>query len=152
MHLYEAHLPVADTAVAEKFYREIVGLIFAYRDPARDIVFLWSDAREKGLVGLWGPGTQYGPTDRSVPAHHLAFAVECDQLLHAIEKLEAHGVETFGFKGKKTLEPSVIAWMPSAQIYFRDLDGHWLEFISILPEEARPGFLGTYRAWRQGMT
>ena len=25
MHLYETHLPVADTSVADRFYREIVG-------------------------------------------------------------------------------------------------------------------------------
>jgi len=45
MHLYETHLPVADTKIAECFYREIVGLPFAYRDPTRDIVFLWADAK-----------------------------------------------------------------------------------------------------------
>jgi catechol 2,3-dioxygenase-like lactoylglutathione lyase family enzyme len=54
MHLYETHLPVADTKAAEKFYREIVGLPFAYRDPRRDIVFLWADAEERGMIGLWG--------------------------------------------------------------------------------------------------
>ena len=47
MHLYEAHLPVRDTVAAEKFYRGVVGLTFAYRDPGRDIVFLWADARER---------------------------------------------------------------------------------------------------------
>src|SRR5436189_2821348 len=39
MHLYETHLPVADTKIAESFYREVVGLPFAYRDPTRDIGF-----------------------------------------------------------------------------------------------------------------
>jgi lactoylglutathione lyase len=42
----------------------------------------------------------------------------------------------------------VIGWMPSAQIYFRDPDGHSLEFISILPEEPEPGFIGSYAKWR----
>ena len=50
MHLYETHLPVADTNVAERFYREIVGLPFGYRDPTRDIVFLWADAKEKATA------------------------------------------------------------------------------------------------------
>ena len=50
MHLYETHLPVADTKVAERFYREIVGLPFAYRDPTRDIVLLWADAKEKAMI------------------------------------------------------------------------------------------------------
>ena len=56
MHLYETHLPVADTRIAERFYREIVGLTFAYRDPTRDIIFLWADAKEKAMIGAVGAG------------------------------------------------------------------------------------------------
>ena len=50
MHLYETHLPVADTKIAERFYREIISLPFAYRDATRDIIFLWADAKEKEWV------------------------------------------------------------------------------------------------------
>jgi len=46
MHLYETHIQVADTEVAKEFYTTIVGLLFAYRDPTRDIVFLWATSRE----------------------------------------------------------------------------------------------------------
>jgi len=53
MHLYETHLPVADTKGAQKFYTKIVGLPFAYRDPTRDIVFLWADEKQKAMIGLW---------------------------------------------------------------------------------------------------
>jgi hypothetical protein len=31
----------------ECFYREIVGLPFAYRDATPDIIFLWAHAKEK---------------------------------------------------------------------------------------------------------
>lgn len=57
MHLYETHLPVADTNTAQEFYTTIVGLPFAYRDPTRDIVFMWADAKEKAMLGLWGPNS-----------------------------------------------------------------------------------------------
>jgi lactoylglutathione lyase len=147
MFLYEAHLPVADTAAAERFYREVVGLNFAYRDPGRDIVFLWADTRENGMIGLWGPGTTYGPGSNVSLSHHLAFAIEFDRVQEKIEALAAREIETFGFSGEKTREPSVIGWMPSAQIYFRDPDGHLLEFISILPQEPKPGFIGSYSEW-----
>ena len=60
MHLYETHVPVTDTTASETFYREVVGLPFAYRDPTRDIVFLWVDEKEKGMIGLWGASTGYG--------------------------------------------------------------------------------------------
>jgi lactoylglutathione lyase len=146
MHLYETHLPVADTTIAGKFYREIVGLPFAYRDPARDIVFLWADQREKGMVGLWGPNTAYG---NSTAKHHVAFAICLDGLFIAMKKLVEHKIDILGFGGEKTDEPSVIGWMPSAQIYFRDPDGHMLEFITILPEAPDSQFNGRYSEWKK---
>jgi lactoylglutathione lyase len=57
MLLYETHLPVTDTKISEIFYKEVVGLPFAYRDPARDIAFLWVDEKRKGMIGLWGAST-----------------------------------------------------------------------------------------------
>jgi hypothetical protein len=41
---------------------------------------------------------------------------------------------------KKTDEPTVIGWMLSAQVYFRDPDGHMLEFITILPDPSGSEF------------
>jgi lactoylglutathione lyase len=148
MHLYETHLPVANTEIAKDFYTKIVGLPFAYRDPTRDIVFLWAVSKEQGMVGLWGPKTAYGWEDGIARKCHVAFCVSFDQLLAAIKKLGRHGIETFGFGGHKTREPTVIGWMPSAQIYFRDPDGHVLEFISILPDPPNPKFIGAYSDWK----
>jgi len=58
MHLYEAHLPVADTSAAKRFYVEIVGLQFAHHDLTRDIVFLWAGADGKSMLGLWGSSSE----------------------------------------------------------------------------------------------
>ena len=60
MHLYETHLPVANTGNSAQFYLELVGLAFAYRDPGRDIVFLWVGTDRRSMLGLWGPTTLYG--------------------------------------------------------------------------------------------
>lgn len=152
MHLYETHLPVANTEIAKDFYTEIVGLPFAYRDPGRDIVFLWANSKEKGMIGLWGPNTAYGKEKGIALKCHVAFSVSFDQLLATIEKLSEHEIETFGFDGYNTREPTVIGWMPSAQIYFRDPDGHALEFISILPDPPNAGFTGSYAEWKRLMT
>jgi hypothetical protein len=73
MHLYETHIPVADTRASVVFYRELVGLPFAYRDPTRDIVFMWVDKKEKGMLGLWGPSTRYGPQQGAVRPCQEAF-------------------------------------------------------------------------------
>src|SRR5258706_4855877 len=99
MHLYETHIPVADTRRSEAFYREIIGLPFAYRDPSRDIAFMWVDEKEKSMLGLWGPGTARGPKPGMVQACHFAFAVSFEQLLAAIATLERHGIATARFGG-----------------------------------------------------
>lgn len=37
------------------------------------------------------------------------------------------------------MEPSVIGWMPAAAIYFRDPDGHLIEYLTMLnADEPRP--------------
>jgi lactoylglutathione lyase len=149
MHLYETHIPVTDTKVAEKFYREIAGLPFAYRDPARDIVFMWADTKEKAMLGLWGPNTAYGNQGGATARRHVAFAVSFDELFAAMKKLNENKIDIFGFGGDKTQEPSVIGWMPSAQIYFRDPDGHQLEFITILADPPNPNFIGRYSEWKK---
>ena len=149
MRLYETHLPVANTEIAKDFYTSVVGLPLAYRDPTRDIIFLWAASKEQGMIGLWGPNTAYGPKNGIAPKCHLAFAVSFDQLLAAIRRLNDCGVETLGFGGHQTIEPTVIGWMPSAQIYFRDPDGHMLELISILPDPPDSTFIGSYSDWKR---
>ena len=113
----------------------------------RDIVFLWVDQKQKGMMGLWGPSTGYGRQNGALTRCHLAFAVPFEQLLRAIAKLNEHRIEPTGFGGEPTIEPSVIGWMPSAQIYFRDPDGHSLEFITILSEAPNANFLGSHSDW-----
>jgi lactoylglutathione lyase len=147
MHLYEAHLPVSDTEAAQRFYVEIVGLQFAHRDPTRDAVFLWAGADRRSMIGLWAPSTTLG---REFHKCHIAFNVPLAELLAAGERLNAAGIQTQNFAGKKTTEPSVIGWMPSAQLYFSDPDGHSLEFIALLDESPAPEFVGSLSEWKQG--
>src|SRR2546425_1020456 len=113
MYLYETHLPVRSTQASQRFYIEVVGLEFGYRDPVRDIVFLWIGADRRSMIGLWGPDTSYG---RNPHQCHFAIAVPLPQLLTAGTRLNDSGVPTRNFLGAETTEPSVIGWMPSAQL------------------------------------
>lgn len=70
MYLYETHLPVKSTEASQKFYVEVVGLEFAFRDLTRDVVFLWIGSNRRSMIGLWGPTTTHG----SKP-HHCHFAI-----------------------------------------------------------------------------
>ena len=146
MHLYETHLPVQNTEVSQRFYLDVVGLEFAYRDQARDIVFLWIGADKSSMLGLWGPDTAYG-----TPHHkcHLAIALTMPELLAVGLRLNGLGVATRNFGGEETTEPSVIGWMPSAQLYFADPDGHGLEYIAPLNETPDDAFIGSLSAWNQ---
>jgi lactoylglutathione lyase len=145
MHLYETHLPVTNTEASAKFYEEAVGLEFAYRDPGRDIVFLWIGSGRRSMLGLWGPTTKYGSDPHRC---HFAIALSLPELLVAGKRLNGLGVSTRNFTGEETTEPSVIGWMPSAQLYFRDPDSHSLEFIALLDDAPDPHFVGPLSAWR----
>ncbi len=146
MQLYEAHLPVADTEAAQRFYVEVVGLQLAHRDLTRNIVFLWAGADRRSMLGLWGPGTTLG---REFHKCHIAFNVSLRELLAAGKRLNDAGIQTRNFAGKETTEPSVIGWMPSAQLYFDDRDGHSLEFIALLDESPEPSFVGSLSEWKK---
>jgi hypothetical protein len=71
------------------------------------------------------------------------------QLVSTCGRLNDLGIHTRNFFGDQTTEPSVIGWMPSAQIYFSDPDGHALEFIAMLDERPDPDFLGPLSTWKQ---
>jgi len=146
MHLYETHLPVQSTEVSQRFYLEVVGLVFAYRDPTRDVVFLWIGENKRSMLGLWGPDTTRG---RQPYKCHFAMALSLPELLAAGKRLNDLGVSSRNFGGEKTAEPSVIGWIPSAQLYFPDPDGHSLEFIAILDDPPDPGFIGPLSEWQK---
>jgi lactoylglutathione lyase len=146
VHLYETHLPVTSTEDSRAFYVDVVGLDFASRAPTRDIVFLWIGTNRRSMLGLWGPGTTYGSDFHKC---HLAIAMSLSQLLAAGQRLEGLGVTCQNFLGDRTTEPSVIGWMPSAQLYFSDPDGHSLEFIALLDDPPDADFVGSLSAWQQ---
>lgn len=146
MHLYETHLPVASTEKSAQFYIDQVGLQLAYRDPGRDILFLWIGLDRRSMLGLWGPATLYG---RHPHPAHFAIALSLPELLAAGPRLSQAGVETRNFAGEETTEPSVIGWMPAAQLYFRDPDGHSVEFIALLDDPPDSNFIGALSTWQE---
>jgi lactoylglutathione lyase len=146
MHLYETHLPVQSTEASQRFYIEVVGLQFAYRDTGRDIVFLWIGTGRRSMLGLWGPTTTLGGHPHRC---HFAIALSLPDLLLVGKRLNDLGVSTRNFVDEETTEPSVIGWMPSAQLYFRDPDGHSLEFITLLDDPPDANFIGPLSAWQR---
>lgn len=131
--LFEAHLTVADLDRSSAFYRDVVGLAPALEMPARGVTFLWCGEPGGSMLGLWSLGSM--PIALSL---HVAFDVPLEDVLAAPARLRAQGVTPLSFFGEESDDPSAIGWMPAAAIYFRDPDGHQLEYLAMLDEDPRP--------------
>ena len=131
--LFEVHLTVRNLDVAIRFYRDTVGLTLAHVTMERQAAFFWIGATGNAMLGLWAAG----PAPHSV-ALHTAFRVSLADVLAAPEFLRNAGITPLDFDGRPTDLPVVLAWMPAAAVYFRDPDGHLLEYIAMLPDEPRP--------------
>ena len=70
---------------------------------------------------------------------HVALKASLGDVLGACDALRSHGGTPLSFFGEETTEPSVIGWMPAATVYFRDPDGHLIEYLTMLEEPARAG-------------
>jgi lactoylglutathione lyase len=145
--IFEVHLPVSNRAAAAEFYQRVLGFELATEIPNRDITFLWIGGRGKGMLGLWGPECPNPPITRGQA--HFAFQVSLEELEKSPLVFEQKGVTPLDFDGEHTDEPVVLAWMPAASVYFKDLDGHSIELITMLDEEPRKelGVLSLSR-WR----
>ena len=141
--LFEAHLAVGDVGRSIAFYRDVVGLTPALEQPERGAAFLWIGRPGEAMLGLWSLGSApLGVTS------HVAFAATLEDVLGACERLRSLGVTPLSFDTAETEEPSVIGWMPAAAVYFRDPDGHLLEYLSMLPSEpAGEAGIVTWSEW-----
>jgi lactoylglutathione lyase len=134
--LFETHLTVTDMKRSLNFYHNVVGLELAYEVKERNAAFLWignKSCKRRSMLGLWSLGSS--PLGMNL---HVAFEVTLKDLLNSPKMLDDCGIEVISFFGQKTTEPDVIGWMPAASIYFRDPDGHLLEYLSLLKDTPRP--------------
>src|SRR3954451_11393976 len=86
------------------------------------------------MLGIWSLGS--APMGLSL---HIALAVSLADVLGACDALRSNGITPLSFFGAETTEPSVIGWMPAAAGYFRDPDGHLIEYLAMLDGPGRPG-------------
>jgi lactoylglutathione lyase len=144
LSLFEAHLTVANLDASIVFYRDVLGLELAHITPGREAAFLWVGSRGRAMIGIWAAGS--APQKITT---HVAFAGSLDDVLAAPQTLAAAGITPLDFDGQPTHDPVVLCWMPAASVYFRDPDGHLLEYVAMLPDAPHPewGVL-SWSVWR----
>jgi lactoylglutathione lyase len=145
--LYESHLTVSNLEQSIDFYRDVVGLELAHQIPSRNVAFFWIGGRERSMLGLWS--IHSSPMQMKL---HIAFQTSLDQILRAPDHLRSKAVIPLNLSGNSEIDqPVVLPWMPAASVYFRDPDGHSLEYITILPGPPRPDFSGivTLTEWQR---
>jgi lactoylglutathione lyase len=129
--LFETHLPVSNLTDSIEFYTNAVGLRLAHVLPVRQAAFFWIGPGTNGMLGLWATGP--------APVHltsQIAFRVRLRDVFAAPRALRASGIAPVDFNGRPTDLPVVLAWMPAAAVYFRDPDGHLLQYVAMLPGKA----------------
>jgi lactoylglutathione lyase len=131
--LFETHLTVTDLPRSVAFYRDVVGLPVALEVPERGAAFHWIGRPGQAMLGLWSIGS--APIGMQL---HIAFDMSLADVLAAPTRLAAQGIQPLSFFAEPADEPSVIGWMPAAAVYFRDPDGHLLEYLAMLEGPARP--------------
>ena len=127
--LWETHLTVGDLDRSIRFYRDVVGLTLAHTVPERHVAFFWIGQPRQAMLGLWGTLT----SPMSIKLHY-AFQVSLDDVKASVTALQQAGLQPTSGSRQPIDEPEVIPWVPADSVYFRDPDGHSLEFIATLPE------------------
>ncbi len=109
--LYEVAIRVKSLPRAEAFYRGVLGLEVAIRDPKRPMLFL----RVNGDAAMVVLQEDLG----EFPKAHFAFTIAEADIERAAAVLRERGLAVRG--------PVFHEWMPARSVYFVDPDGHDLE-------------------------
>lgn len=131
--IYETHLTVSNLERSISFYRDVMGLEFVIKDMEHNCAFLFAGGHKQSMLGLWS--TNMAPIGLKL---HIAFKVNINDLFNIPSTLRSKGIIPLNIYEEETDDPTVIPFIPSASVYFRDPDGHLLEYLALLDEDPRP--------------
>ena len=142
--LFETHLNVRDLEKSMAFYGGLLELELATKIEGRRVAFYWLGEPGEAMLGLWEKPAE------QVARQHFAFRATIEQVRHEVVPfLTGKGIGVRNFLDDGTERPLVFGWMPAIAIYFRDPDGHSLEFIAMLPDAPKPeAGCVTWEAWQ----
>lgn len=143
--LYETHLYVENLENSASFYTNVLRLKQCRYEAERRAAFFWIGKDKKAMLGLWEKPKE------EIDLRHFAFECEPEWVINeSIDFLKSHNLNYWNFLQDDNQEPMVFCWMPAVSIYFNDPDGHYLEFIGILPGKTKGNNekrVVTYEEW-----
>ena len=141
--LFETHINVLSLERAMNFYGNILELQLATYEEGRRVAFYWLGEKGEAMLGIWEK------SQSEIIIQHFAFRSTLDYVLNHAEKyLQDRNLDYYNFLRDDTKQPMVFAWMPAIAIYFKDPDGHILEFIAMLDGEPQPELgIVSYKEW-----
>jgi len=130
--LYETHLYVENLEASIAFYTNVLGLTQCRFGAERRTAFFWIGKDKQAMLGLWEKPKE------EIDLRHFAFECDPDWIINeSVDFLKSHHLNFWNFLQEDHEKPMVFCWMPAVSIYFSDPDGHYLEFIGILPEKPK---------------
>ena len=131
--LFETHLFVENLENSIDFYSNVLKLEKCRVNDDRRVAFFWIGKPQQSFLGIWEMPKE------QIDKRHFAFECEPDWILNeSINFLKSNNLKYWNFLKEDSRKPMVFPWVPAVSIYFEDPDGHLLEFIGKLPEEAQP--------------
>lgn len=149
--LFEEHISIRSLERSVAFYRDVVGLEVGLIQSQSQVgmggALFWVGGRGRSMMGVFSLGTGWPLT---IMQHHVAFQAKLEDVLAAPQELRLAGITPLGGRREPITEPIVFAWMPAASVFFDDPDGNFLEYISMLPDQARPDLgVVSWSEWRR---
>ncbi len=141
--LFETHLFVENLERSVDFYKNVLRLTECGYNDERKIAFFWIGERKEAMLGIWEKPKE------EIDIRHFAFKCDVEDVLNkSVAFLKERNLKPYNFLKDGNEKPMVFAWMPAIAIYFKDPDGHDLEFIAILEGEGRPELgVVSYEEW-----
>lgn len=131
--LFETHLYVENLERSIAFYTNILKLEQYHYEENRRVALFWIGKPQQAMLGLWEKPKE------EIDVRHFAFQCDWDWILNeSVSFLKANNLNFWNFLNDKTEQPRVFTNIPAIAIYFSDPDGHYLEFIGVLPGKHLP--------------
>jgi lactoylglutathione lyase len=134
---------VIDLDRAVNFYVNKLGFEFGFGNSDRSsALLLYTEAQQRWMLGLFRVNAV---VHRSAAEYHISFRIPEEDVDSMLPWLRERGIETVHpprapIQGPMK-EPIVHGWMPAAAVFFKDPDGHLLDFIAELADPPHPDFL-----------